>query len=204
MHDLRAIHAAAASWSGRKIRRRNRSGSRLPPSNPAASAAARRGVIDQRFDSKRVAREQEIPGAMVANGEGKHSAEMIHACGSPAGVGLQNDFGVGSGAECAAVRLENRAQRGVVVDFAVERDGVAAAYALHGLPPASPVDDGKPPVSERHPGPAGEPFPIRTAVRELPGHGADLIEPGPVRIGGDHSRYAAHGFPPPAAGPAPT
>ena len=64
-------------------------------------------------------------------------------------VQVQQDFGVGSGAEDVALGFELFAQFAVVVDFAVEGDDELAVGAVHGLRAAlGEVDDGQAAVAQ--------------------------------------------------------
>ncbi len=97
---------------------------------------------------------------------------------APLLVRVHDGFGVGPGAVPVAVRLELRAEVGVVVDLAVEDDLHRAVLVAERLRAGGKIDDAEPPVSERGMAVGPGAGAIRSAVREDVAHRG---QPGEVR-----------------------
>ena len=96
---------------------------------------------EQRLLAEGVAGEHEPLRLLVPEGEGEHAAKPADRLEVPGAEGLDEDFGVGGGAEAVAEVQQLFAELDVVVDLAVEDDGVAAVRAPHRLLAAADVDD---------------------------------------------------------------
>jgi hypothetical protein len=71
----------------------------------------------QRLDAEPIARDQQASRARVVEREAEHAAQPRHEFRSPAHVGVDQDFGVGLGAEHRARCFEFAAQLAIVVDL---------------------------------------------------------------------------------------
>ena len=156
------------------------------------------GRVVQRLDAERVARQQQGLFGCIPQGKGVHAAQVLQHGRAFGLVQVQQDFGVGFGAEDVALRFELAAQFAVVVDLAVEGDDELAVGAVHRLRAAlGEVDDGQAAVAQGDSSVIGEPFAL--AVGAAGGHVvADGAQFGPVRRGGGgvegvEAGYAAHG-----------
>ena len=96
---------------------------------------------EQRLLAEGVAREHEPLRFLVPEREGEHAAKPADRLEVPGAEGLDKDFGVGGGAETVAEGKQLFAELDIVIDLAVEDDGVAAVRAPHRLLAAANVDD---------------------------------------------------------------
>ena len=116
----------------------------------------------QRLDAEAVAGDKERSLHAVPAGKREHAAHVREPRGAAARDQAQQDFGVAAGGKTLIVRFQVRAQRSVVVDFAVEHDVEPAVGRGHGLRAArAGIDDREPPVHQQD-----------TGVRLLPDAGA--------------------------------
>ena len=106
---------------------------------------------------------------------------------------MEENLGVGLGAENGAPGFQVAAEFHVIVDFAVKDDVPAPVGGGHGLGPAGEIEDAEATVAEPDGGVPIGPFRIRTAVREGTGHGGQdpLRGVGLVAEGGE-TGDAAH------------
>ena len=136
-----------------------------------AGLAVLHGVV-KRFDAEEVARAEQLAALLVPDGEREHAAHLVQQQLAPGQVRHQQRLGVGLGLERPAVRGQLVAQVAVVVDLAVEHDGVVAdgersgggAFrsrrrhdgvmrargAHHGLAAVLEVDERQAPMPQRH------------------------------------------------------
>lgn len=152
----------------------------------------------ERFDAVGVAREQEGLLAGIPQGEGVHAAQVVEHGFAFFGIKVQEDFGVGFGAEDAALGFETLPKWAVVVDFAIEADDELAVGAGHGLRGAfAEVDDGEPPMAEADALVGGNPFalPVRPPRGHVVAYAAQFFpvdRKGRVVVG-INAGYATHG-----------
>jgi hypothetical protein len=107
----------------------------------AEDEAARRRRVVHRLDAEAVAREHELVALAIPDGEAEHAGERVDDGGAALFVEVHDRFGVARRREGVAARDEVFAQRAVVVDLAVEDDGVALVFIADGLLAAAEVDD---------------------------------------------------------------
>ena len=86
---------------------------------------------------------------------------------------MQHHLGVGDGAEPVSLGLEERAQRTVVVDLAVEDDPAGAVFVRHRLLAARAIDDREPPEAENRRLRLVKPIAVGPAVIHRVGHRTD-------------------------------
>ena len=82
--------------------------------------------VVKRLDAEEVARTEQLARIAVPDGEREHAAQAVEHAFAPCQIAREQDLGVGVGLELPALRLKLGAQVAVVVDLAVEHDGVAA------------------------------------------------------------------------------
>ncbi len=125
----------------------------------------------QRLDSQAVASEKKGFGLLVPDGKGEHAAESVHACRSPGGMGVQDDFGVGAGDEMIAERDEFLADLLVIEDFPVVDDAAAAVFGKNRLSAGMQIDDAEPAMAEKDLGGREVTAVIRPAMTQRIGAG---------------------------------
>jgi hypothetical protein len=82
-----------------------------------------------------------VPLSVLQDGEGEHAAEMVDAVRAPFLIGMEDDLGVGAGAEAVAMGLQFPAQVEEVVDFAVVDDPAGFVLIGDGLVAGGEVND---------------------------------------------------------------
>ena len=82
--------------------------------------------VVERLDAEEIAGAEQLARIAVPDGEREHAAQAVEHAFAPCQVAGEQDLGVGVGLELPALRLKLGAQVAVVVDLAVEHDGVAA------------------------------------------------------------------------------
>lgn len=82
-----------------------------------------KGVVE-RFDAEAVSGYEEFLVVCVPDGESEHAVEVVDAFLSVFEIGVEEGFGIGLGVELVSFLGERVADGLVVVDFAVEDDGV--------------------------------------------------------------------------------
>ncbi len=102
---------------------------------PEDHARARQLGVVERLDAEAIACEHEPSSDRIPDRKGEHAAEFLHAQLAPFLVAVDDDLGVGFGAEAVAVRDQLRANRGEVVDLAVEDGPDGAILVAQGLIP---------------------------------------------------------------------
>src|SRR6266403_634045 len=95
----------------------------------------------QGLDSEPVARQNQPPGILRPNRDGKHAAQAREAVLIPSQKRAQDYFGVTVGFESFAARFQFRAQFAVIVDLAVENQDSISVLADHGLIAGLKIDD---------------------------------------------------------------
>src|SRR6266404_6215214 len=95
----------------------------------------------QGLDSEPVARQNQPPGILRPNRDGKHAAQAREAVLIPSQKRAQDYFGVTVGFEFFAARFQFRAQFAVIVDLAVENQDSISVLADHGLIAGLKIDD---------------------------------------------------------------
>src|SRR5579863_969182 len=98
-------------------------------------------ILVERLDAQAIARQEKSLAARVPDGEGEHSAQVLHAVASVLFVEVDDGFGVAMGAVDVAAGLKLRSQFGVVVDFAVEDDPGGSVFVAKWLMAGGEVDD---------------------------------------------------------------
>ena len=106
--------------------------------------------VIQRLDAEAVAHHEQRFLLAIPQREREHAAKARDAGFAPGLPGVDDDFGVGVGAEDMAERLEFGHQLLEVVDFAVEHDDHAAVLVEQRLLAGGQVDDRQPPMSKPH------------------------------------------------------
>jgi hypothetical protein len=86
-------------------------------------------------------------GLGVPRGKRKHALETVERLVVPLRNRLQRDFRISGGAKDASAILQLLPQRAVVVDFAVEDNGVPTVGSAHRLGAGGDVDYAEPPVT---------------------------------------------------------
>jgi hypothetical protein len=112
-------------------------------------AGVEEGVV-QRLDAKAVAHHEQRFLRAVPQREREHAAKAVDAGFAPGFPGVDDDFGVGMGAEGVAERFELGHQFLEVVDLAVEHHDDRAVFVEQRLLAGGEVDDRQPPVPEAH------------------------------------------------------
>ena len=118
-----------------------------------------------------------VPGAeqgllgLVPDGKGEHAPQLGQHPLAPLLVAVEQDLGVRVvGGEGVARLHQLSAQLHEVVDLAVEHHGQVFILVEHGLGAARQVDDGQPPVAQRHPAAEITALAVRPAVGDGVGH----------------------------------
>ena len=124
--------------------------------------------------------------------EGEHAAQVLDAALAPLAPGVRDDLGVGARAEAVAERAELGAQRGEVVDLAVEDDGDVADAVAHRLAAAVEVDERQAGVAERDRAVAEDADVVGAAVGEACGHPLDERGRDEAAVEGEGAGDAAH------------
>ena len=114
-------------------------------------AGIEEGVI-QRLDAETVAHHEQRFLVAIPQRKREHAAEACHAGFAPGFPCMDDDFGVGMGAEGMAQRLQFGHQFLEVVDFAVEHHDDRAVLVEQRLLAGGQVDDGQAPVPQPQPG----------------------------------------------------
>ena len=153
---------------------------------------------EQRLLAERVARHEQAIIARIPDGERKHAAKVPHAILAPLHVGVDDGFGIGSGAETVAQRDQLLAQWLVIVDFAIEDDLHVARLVAQRLVAGSDIDNRQAPVQQAHlPRTVGggglqHAGVIRAAVRDGAPHGLERGQLAGVGRGKDQTGNTAH------------
>ncbi len=131
----------------------------------------------QRLDADAVARQVHRVFAGVVDGDGEHAVEAPQEGDALALVQAQEHLGVRGRAQRDALRAQLGGQFHVVEDLAVLHQRDAAVVGHQGLVAARQVDDGKPPVAQRHAAPGRLPhaFVIGATVPERTCHAGNLL-----------------------------
>src|SRR5712692_4943214 len=103
--------------------------------------AARRDREIQRLLAHAIARDENLAGAGVPQGKGKHAAQMVDTARAELFVSMNNRFGVGMSLESMTPRFEFALQVAIVVNLAVEDHRDRAVAAGHRLVPARQIDN---------------------------------------------------------------
>jgi hypothetical protein len=157
------------------------------------SAGCEPGII-QRLDAEGVARDKKPPFPVIPDGEREHAAETGQAIFLPVGIGLQEHFRVAVGFECVSGLLEFGSEFAVIVDGAVENQGVAAVGGLHRLMAVRGIENGQAAHAKGSLMDRGVAFIIGPAVNHRRTHAPDCLRPGFGGFAGAHEAgYAAHG-----------
>jgi len=106
-------------------------------------------MIVKRLDPQAVAGDEQTAGFRVPDGEGEHAAQIANSIVTVFFVQVDDGFGIGVGAVAVAARLQAWAQRGVIVDFAVEDDPNCAVFVAERLVPAGDVNNTETPHADR-------------------------------------------------------
>ena len=149
-----------------------------------------------------IAGEPQAPLAPIPQRDSEHAVQPCQRRDkAPARDGLDEDLAVAPPPPCLDAARELAPQSGVVVDFTVEGQGIAAAGREHGLMPGrGPVDDGETTKPQRQPGIFVHPDPrtVRPAMPQARRHAADdgmvarrIEMMSPV----EKARETAHGLP---------
>ena len=107
------------------------------------------GVV-QRFHPEAVAHHEQRLLVAVPQCKGKHAAKARHTGFAPGFPGVDDDFGIGMGAEGVAQGFELGHEFLKVGDFAVEHDDDRAILIEQRLLAGGQVDDRQPPVAQSH------------------------------------------------------
>ena len=134
----------------------------------------------QRLLAEPVAREDQLSGAVVPQGEREHPVELADEPRAPLLVGMRDHLAVGAGGERVPVAREALAQLDVAVDLAVEDDVDRAVLVAIRLMPAGDVDDRQPTDRERDPVVVMDAGLIGAAVHD---RGRDLLQQFPPARG---------------------
>ena len=105
------------------------------------------GVI-QRLDTEAVAHHEQGFLLAVPQRKREHAAKACDAGFAPGFPGMDDDFGIGMGAEGVAERLQFGHQFLKVVDFAIEHDDDRTVLVEQGLLAGGQVDDGQAPMPQ--------------------------------------------------------
>ena len=115
-------------------------------------------------DAEAIAHHEQHLLLAIPQRECKHAAEARHAGFAPGFPGMDDDFGIGVGAEDVAERFQFGHQLLEIVDFAIEDDDHRAVFVEQGLLAAGQVDDRQPPVPQPHSGLQMQPPLVGTAM----------------------------------------
>src|SRR3954467_5215291 len=108
--------------------------------------------IEERLLAQMVRSQQHAVVAIVPEGKGKHTAQLLHHLSAPLLVAMNNDFSVAVGTKSMPGGDQLRTQFLKVIDFAVESDPDGLIFIAHGLMSGGrEVDDGKPAVLQAYP-----------------------------------------------------
>jgi len=138
------------------------------------------GVVEG-FLAYAVAGEEELLFGLVPEGEGEHAAEVGGAVGAVLFVEVEDDFGVGLGAEAVAGGLEVAAEGFEVVALAVVDEVEGAVFVGHGLVAGGEVDDGEAAMGQAAGGGVGvevDAAAVGAAVGEDGGHAREFVTRG--------------------------
>jgi hypothetical protein len=137
-------------------------------------------------------RQRERAAAAVPDRHREHALEVRPDALAPSLEAAQDALGVAAGAEAMAERLERLAQRGVVVDLAVEGDDEAPVVALHRLVAAGQVDDRQAAHAEAEVVLREDALVVRAAVHDGVAHRAHRRRTHGLTLAGVPAGDAAH------------
>ena len=133
------------------------------------AAAGQFGEVE-RLDADPIARQHQPPRRRVPDGEGKHAAELLDAALAPLLVAVDDDLGVGAGAELVAMANEFGAHLREVVNLAVEDGPDGAVLVGQRLIAGRQIDDAQPAMAQPDPGGDVVAGRVGTAVSQGIGH----------------------------------
>ena len=166
------------------------------PQLGAEQQGAAEAAVVERLLADPVARQGEAPRAPVPERQGEHALRAAQRLlDAPLLDRGQQHLGVGVAAEAVPARPERGPQAAEVVDLAVQDQDVAARGGGHRLAAGGrEVDDGEPPVAERHAGPGVGPGPgvVGPAVAQRVRHGAGDAPEVAASAAAEKARYPAH------------
>src|SRR5690606_14475668 len=112
--------------------------------------AVRLVAVVERLDSEPIAREKQLAGVALDDGEGKHAVQPFDKVLAPGVVGLDEHLRVAGGKEAVSPIFERATELPVVVDRAVIDDREPELRIDHRLLRVlRKVDDAQAPVAER-------------------------------------------------------
>ena len=157
-------------------------------------AAAGQLRVVERLHADAIPREQQAALPGVPDGEREHAAEALDRAVAPFLVAVDDDLGVGAGAEAMAARRQVRPHVGEVVDLAVEDGPDGAVFVAERLIAGREIDDAEPPVSEPDAGRDVIPGGVGSTMRDRVGHrGQHAAVDRTKRVVVEAPGYAAHG-----------
>src|SRR5215469_1949953 len=129
------------------------------------------GVV-QRLNAQPIARDEQGLTPAIPNGKGEHATQALDALFSILLIKVKDGFGVAFGAVGVAGGDELLAQRGMVVDFAIEHDPERVVFITERLMASREIDDAQAPHA--NPGTAFrvDAFIVRAAMRHYGAHAA--------------------------------
>jgi hypothetical protein len=132
--------------------------------------AVRQNGVLERLDAEPVAGEEQGLLRLIPEREREHAAEVRDAGLAPFLPGMDDDLGVGCGAEAVAARAEGIAQLAEIVNLAVVDDDHRAVLVEHRLGAGREVDDRQAGVREPDARRHVHALAVGTAVRLGPVH----------------------------------
>jgi hypothetical protein len=147
--------------------------------------------MEERADAGAIAREQQPLAGAVPERDRELPVQILDEAIAVTLVEMQDDFGIGIGAEDVAEAPELRTKLNVVEDLAIEADDERTAP--HRLLAAGGIDDRKPDVREPDAVLEMDPAAVGSPMREQRQHPFEQL---PIRAGvsrrADETRDAAH------------
>jgi hypothetical protein len=104
--------------------------------------------IIERFYTQPVARDKQFFFALVPNGKGEHSAQILHTVRAVLGVKMQDRFRVAVSLVIVAFGDQFVAMVGVVIDLAIVGNDQLARSVFHRLVPVRDIDDAQAAVAQ--------------------------------------------------------
>ena len=127
--------------------------------------------VVERLLPQAVAVEEKAAAPIVPQSNGEHAVQALDEGGPLLLVEVDEDFGVGAGAEMVPLRLELGTEVGIVVDLAVEDRPHRAVLVRDRLPAIGEADDAQAAVAHAERAAEVEPVLVGAAVRDGPVHG---------------------------------
>ena len=118
----------------------------------AVASGRRFPAVHQGLLAQAIAGQQQALIALAPDCKSEHSPQSLDTTGTELLIQVDNDFGIGPGAERMSAGSELRLEFAVVVDLAIENNPHRTVFIRQGLVAPSKIDDRQPTEAKRAPG----------------------------------------------------